>query len=211
MKNTLKKTLLMAVMALMLTFTVGTVVSTAVPVTVEAASTRTKMLKKADKIIKKQTNEDDSKATKLKKLFNYMRNTVTYKRDTARLGQIPSEDGWTDTFALEMMTDLQGDCYHYAAMYAALAQRATGYTTRVVVGTTCGFDKNRKNTQSHAWVEIKISKKWYIFDVNMDLYGKTTKGKTVKALTYYKKLRTNDTMKQIYCKYKKVKNYSVKF
>ncbi len=209
--KTLKITLATVMMSFALIFAATMVVNIANPVTVEA-STKTDLRKKADAIIKANTNEDDTKTTKLKKLFTFMRDNYGYKNCSKHPNYKPPVKGktaWINTYALETVKSKKGDCYHFAATYASLAERATGYKTRVVTGTTRGFDKKRKINQPHAWVEINISGKWYVFDVNMDLFGKTTKGAKNPAYTYFKKSRTSTTMKKVYNSFKGVTNFSV--
>ncbi len=155
----------------------------AVPV---QAAKKTALEKKAESIVKKQTNEKkDSKKQKLKKLFQYMEK-CGYQRTIG----FKNKKGWEKTYALEMLKKRKGSCYHYAAAYAFLAKKATGYTARVCIGKTNGF--NAKRWQQHAWCELKIKGKWYIFDPNMDQYAAKCSGK------YYWKSISDKKMKKTY-------------
>ena len=55
-----------------------------------------------------------------------------------------------------MYTEKKGSCYHFAAAYAFLAEKATGYKVRIGVGKTNGFSGDLQN---HAWTEVKINSK----------------------------------------------------
>ncbi|MDY3919488.1 MAG: transglutaminase-like domain-containing protein [Candidatus Limivivens sp.] len=143
----------------------------------QAAAKKTTLEKKVESIVKAKVKTGSSKQAALKTLFQYVEKTYNYKRvvgfkDTA---------GWEKTYALSMIKSKAGSCYHFAALYAFLTKKATGFPVRLCIGTTNGFNKAR--WQAHAWVEIKISGKWYIFDPNMDKFAAKSK------LKYYKKNR----------------------
>lgn len=166
---------------------------------VQAASSTDKKLKKqVDSIVKKQVKDKDSKKKKLEKLFKYTEKTYKY----GRAYEFKAKKGWEKTYALELFKNKkkQGSCYHFAAAYAVLAKKATNYTVRIGVGKTNGF--NKKITQDHAWVEIKIKDKWYICDPNMDKFAEKSSGK------YFLKERSK--LKKVYNKFKKVKYTTVK-
>lgn len=142
-----------------------------------AAATSTKLdttlKKKLDSVIKAQKftqNTTDKK--KLQKLFNYTKTTFKYKR---YMGGIPTAANWSSKFAKEMLQTKNGSCYHDAAAFAYLARRATGLPVRICVGTSNAFNTSR--WQSHGWVEIKISGKWYTFDTNANRFSSLRKGK----------------------------------
>ena len=87
---------------------------------------------------------------------------------------MPSGD-WTGTYAKEILTTGKGNCYRYAAAYAYLA-KGLGFESRVVTGQ---ISARRGGVTPHAWTEVKIGDKWYIFDSEMqdakskDYYWKT--------------------------------------
>lgn len=188
--------------------------ATGTPSAVEAAS-KAKQLKQiktaADKIIKKQTKTKDSKKTKLKKLYQYVakegkKETFGYANDiNFYLNKGWTKSGWERTYALAMLNkkNAKGSCYHYAAAFAFLAKRATGYTVRIGVGRV--QSANNKNGSPHAWVEVKIGKTWYICDPNRGKYV------AKKNLDYYLKKRTNKTIKKTYMNFKDVDYTTVKF
>lgn len=162
----------------------------------QAASAGGDLKEKAAKIVEKQVKSDDSAKKKLKKLFAYMQKEYGYARKTG----FEAYSGWEKDYALEMFEDEKGSCYHYAAAYAFLANKATGYQTRIGIGQTNGFSGD---LQKHAWVEIRISGKWYICDPNMDKYAAESSGK------YYLKKRNN--LKSVYNKFKDTKYYTAAF
>lgn len=168
---------------------------TAPAASVQAASSADKKLKKqVTGIVKKQVKAKDSKKKKLEKLFNYTEKTYKYGRSY----RFKAKKGWEKTYASQMYKKKKGSCYHFAAAYALLANRATNYPVRIGVGKTNGF--NPEITQDHAWVEIKIKGEWYICDPNMDKFAEKSSGK------YFLKKRSK--LKKVYNKFKKVK-YSI--
>lgn len=116
---------------------------------------------------------------KLRACYQWVMDNCSYKRSY----ETPSGD-WTGTYALEILTTGQGNCYRYAAGFAYLA-KGLGYETRVVTGS---IKAARGGTTPHGWVEIKIGDNWYIFDAEMqdakgyDMYCKTYKNYPVKPL-----------------------------
>lgn len=116
---------------------------------------------------------------KLRACYQYIIDTCSYKRSY----ETPSGD-WTGTYALEILTTGQGNCYRYAAGFAYLA-KGLGYDVRVVTGT---IKAARGGVTPHGWVEIRMGDAWYIFDAEMqdakeyDLYKKTYKSYPVKPL-----------------------------
>ena len=179
---------------LILTVAVGFGAFSAPLSSVEAAASKKKVKTQATKIVNKQTVKKDSKKQKLEKLFQYCENTYGYKR----VYGFENKKGWERDYAVEMYKGKKGSCYHYAAAYAFLAKRATGYTVRIGVGKTNGFTGE---LQDHAWVEVKIGKTWYVCDPNMDKFAEDCSGK------YY--LKKRGSLKKVYNNYKKVKYVKV--
>ncbi|MCC8066414.1 MAG: transglutaminase-like domain-containing protein, partial [Clostridiales bacterium] len=170
-------------------------------VVAQAAVSETKLAKKANTIIKKQTKSGDSDLTKLKKLFKYAEKNWLYSRASSFTD---ADD--TVQYAFSILKNNTGSCYHFAAGYAYLARQALGdnskYKVRIAVGQTNGFGYG---LQSHAWVEIRIKGTWYIFDSNLDKFAADS------SLKYYKKKRSSKAMKKIYNSYKSVKYYTVSY
>ena len=94
----------------------------------------------------------------------------------------------------EMIKNKKGSCYHFAALYAFLAKES-GVEARICLGRTNGFNKAR--WQDHAWCEVKVGKKWYICDPNMDKFAANSKGK------YF--MKTVSSMKSTFKKSKTIK------
>lgn len=195
-KRLIKRACMLLLTACLLTGTVQ-VVNQAVTVTAQASTSTNKKLKsKATKIVDKKVKKKDSKKTKLKKLFQYVEKSYGYKRTIG----FKTYKGWEKDYALEMYNDKKGSCYHFAAAYAFLAKKATGYNVRIGIGKTNGFSGK---LQQHAWVEIKIKDTWYICDPNMDKFAEDCSGK------YF--LVKRSKLKKTYNNYKKVKYVNVTF
>ena len=162
----------------------------------KAAASDDKLEEQAAQIVSQQVKANDSAKKKLKKLFAYLQKEYDYGRKVG----FDAYDGWEKDYALEMFADEKGSCYHYAAAYAFLAKKATGYPVRIGVGQTNGFSGK---LQKHAWTEVKISGKWYILDSNMDKYAADSSGKYC--------LKKRDSLKNTYNKYKDTKYYTAAF
>lgn len=150
--------------------------------------------KKTEKIVKKQTNATEEVETNLKKLFTYVEKNYNYKRVVG----FKASKGWEKTYAKEMISTKKGSCYHYAALYAFLAKKASGYPVRICIGKTNGF--NASVWQPHAWCEIKIKGTWYVCDPNLDKYAADSKG--VYFMKKFKSVKKN---------YKRSQKVNVKF
>ena len=161
-----------------------------------AAAAGDNLKAQAEKIVSKKVNSSDSAKMKLKKLFKYAENTYDYKRVMG----FDTYNGWEKDYALETYSDKKGSCYHFAAAYAFLAKKATGYKVRIGVGKTNGFSGA---LQGHAWTEIKIDSKWYICDTNMDKYAEKSSGK------YFLKRRKN--LKKVYDDFNDVEYFTARF
>lgn len=163
---------------------------------VSAKTAEEDLQKKTEKIVNRETGPKDSEKKKLKKLFSYIENDYEYARKVG----FEAYDGWEKDYALEMLKDKKGSCYHYAAAYAYLAKAASDYDVRIGLGQTNGFSGR---LQSHAWVEIRIDGKWYICDPNMDKYAQDS------SLKYFLKKRSS--LKKTYNKYKDAQYVTVSF
>lgn len=138
--------------------------------TAEAAAKST-LEKDVQKLVKKsKAKKEKTQKKKLKKLFQYVEKNYGY----ARAIGFKNSRGWEKTFTAEMIKNKKGSCYHFAALYAFLAKES-GVQARICLGRTNGFNKAR--WQDHAWCEVKVGKKWYICDPNMDKFAANSKGK----------------------------------
>jgi len=95
----------------------------------------------------------------LRACYDFMMKEYSYKRFTDIF-----DNGWTGTYALDLFTTGKGNCSSYAAGLAYLA-KGLGYESRVATGK---IDSVAGLPTSHAWTEIKMDGKWYIFDAEMD-------------------------------------------
>lgn len=100
-----------------------------------------------------------SAATKLKKIATYEKKfayaslySITKKTHLTKM----SNKGITK-YAKWMAKNGKGSCYHYAALFAKAAKKATGCKVRVGVGAS-------SLSKYHAWAEVKVSGKWRIYD-----------------------------------------------
>ncbi len=165
----------------------------AVPaLSVDAA--KSKLEKSTESLVKKVVKKETVQKKQLKKLFQYVEKNYSY----ARVMGFTAKKGWEKTYAAEMIKNKAGSCYHYAALYAFLAKKATNLPVRICIGTTNGFNKSR--WQPHAWCEIQVGADWYVFDANMDKFAAGGKGK------YFMK-----NVKKMKSVYKKSKTVKVKF
>lgn len=148
-----------------------------------------KLVKEMDETIKEAGVRDSTgKSTALKLLFNYLSDKTAnggsgnygYLRDTQITGADKVSESVYASYAKTMLTGKKGSCYHYAAAYAFLAKRATGYPVRICYGQTKAF---KTSWQYHGWVEIKIGKTWYVFDPNAARYS-------TRNIKWYKRTRS---------------------
>ncbi len=149
---------------------------------------------KVSEIVSKKVKSSDSGKKKLKKLFTYIQKQYDYGRKVG----FEAYNGWEKDYALEMLNDKKGSCYHYAAAYAFLAKKATGYNVRIGVGQTNGFSGS---FQPHAWVEVEMNSKWYICDPNMDKYAADSSKKYC--------VKKRNSLKDTYNKFKDTKYYNL--
>ncbi|MCF0132579.1 MAG: transglutaminase domain-containing protein [Blautia sp.] len=124
---------------------------------------------------------------KLKLLFTRIGNKKNYAYERAPFDFNPKTNGWANSYALSMLKNKRGSCYHHAAAFAYLARKATSLPVRICYGKAKIYSSSKS---PHAWVEVKIDKKWYIYDTNAKAFaGKGTWGKL---------LRTSSTAKKLY-------------
>lgn len=83
-------------------------------------------------------------ASQLYKLFEHVIDSYDY-----RAGSIiePTQTGWEEQCALEMLRNGKGNCYRYAALYYYLAKEA-GYNPKAISGFV------DRSMRPHGWVEI---------------------------------------------------------
>ncbi len=118
------------------------------------------------------------------------------------------EKNWEYDCAETMLTRKQGSCFHYAAAFAFLAKRVTGYPVRIGWGESRLFAG--RSWQQHAWAEVKIGGKWYIFDPigARNVKNPTGASKPIRpdVLDWYMQKRTSMVGKKKYYKNPKYVN-----
>lgn len=127
--------------------------------------------KKVKSIIAKKTKKNQSKSAKLKTCYMYVVKSFSYKRSYS----FKKTKSWEMNYAYAMLTKKKGNCYSYAATFSFFA-RELGYNPKTITGQ---ITARRGGFTPHSWVEIKMGKKTYIFDPEMqhangyNLYKKT--------------------------------------
>lgn len=96
------------------------------------------ILIKANQIVESITNENMTKTQKLRKCFDYVKNTYGY----ATRRQFSAVKNWERAYAKDMFYYGKGNCFSYASAFAYLAN-AVGYTNVYVV-----------SSGGHGWAEI---------------------------------------------------------
>lgn len=127
----------------------------------------------AVKFVRKHTKSSWSAGKKLKKCYEVLSRDYKYKR--FYMSGHPKAKHLAG-YARYMFKNKKGNCYRYAAAYAYIA-RVLGYDARVLVGWITSTGGGRT---PHGWTEVKIGKKWYICDTNMQIHTKS-------PYFYYKK------------------------
>lgn len=123
---------------------------------VKAPDTLVMML--AANVVDASSNSMMTQPQQLEAAFNLLSNSIVYERSM----EVPTGN-WTDQYAVNAMSTNKGNCYGYAAAFAYIA-KGLGYDARVCTGTVTSALGGRT---PHAWTEVKIGKKWYVFDAEM--------------------------------------------
>ena len=85
----------------------------------------------------------------LEAAFYYVAGSISYERST----QEPSGQ-WVKEYAQNTLSEKKGNCYGYAAAFAYVAKGL-------------GYDTSLGGRTAHAWTEVKVAGKWYVFDAEM--------------------------------------------
>lgn len=115
--------------------------------------------KKVKSVVAKKTKKCKSKSAKLKACYMYTVKSFKYKRSYS----FKKTNSWEMNYAYTMLTKKRGNCYNYAAVFAFLA-REVGYDAKAITGRITAA---RGGFTPHSWVEIKMGKKTYLFDPEM--------------------------------------------
>lgn len=119
---------------------------------------KSEIMRLAASVVEACTDGSMTQGRQLEKCFNYFINEVSYEREM----KVPVGD-WTSDYACQILFTGKGNCYKYAAAFAYIA-RGLGYDAKVCSGTVAAASGGRT---PHAWTEVKIGDKWYIFDTEM--------------------------------------------
>jgi hypothetical protein len=109
-------------------------------------------------VLEECTTEDMKQQQQLENAFNYFINSVSYERKI----DVPIGN-WTEGYATNMLLNGKGNCYGYAAAFAYIA-KGLGFDSRVCSGMVQSALGGRT---PHAWTEVKLGQKWFIFDSEM--------------------------------------------
>ena len=132
-----------------------------------------------DEILRDIITPEMTEAQQLRACYKYMVTSHSYLRDY----DTPFGN-WTSSYAYDILSTGQGNCYRYASGFAALASRM-GFDVRVITGQV---KARRGGTTPHSWAEVCLDGDWYIFDCELeaangnDLYKKTYKEYPIKPL-----------------------------
>ena len=109
-------------------------------------------------VLEASTTESMNQRQQLENAFNYLVSSVSYERKM----DVPIGN-WTGSYATDMLLNGKGNCYGYAAAFAYIA-RGIGFDSRVCSGMV---QSSLGGKTPHAWTEVKLGDKWYIFDSEM--------------------------------------------
>ncbi len=109
-------------------------------------------------ILEECCDENMTQVEQLERSFNYLVGAVSYVRKL----DVPIGN-WTQGYATETLLSGQANCYGYAAAFAYIA-KGLGFDARVCSGTV---QSSLGGQTGHAWTEVKVADKWYIFDAEM--------------------------------------------
>ena len=118
----------------------------------------TQIKKLVASILEVSTNGSQTQSKQLEAAFNYTVNALTYERKL----DVPIGN-WTESYATNALLSGKGNCYDYAAVFAYVA-KGLGYESRVCAGKV---ESSLGGMTGHAWTEVKVGDKWYIFDTEM--------------------------------------------
>ena len=116
-------------------------------------------------VLDKLVDESMDKEEMLHEIYKYTVESFTYRR---RHIYAFRDTSWAVDEAYTMLTTKNGNCYNFAATFCMLA-RAIGYDAKVFSGLV-GVEHS-----PHAWVEIDINGKTYVFDPELEFAYKQNK------------------------------------
>ena len=127
--------------------------------------------------VRKHSKMTDSRRKRLKQCYTYLWKHYRYKDFHTKVtpARIPG-------FARYMLRYKRGDCSRYAASLAYIA-KAIGYDTYMSNGLVSSI---YGGMTAHSWTEVRVGKKKYICDANMQMHHpkKNSFMKTYKKYPY---------------------------
>ena len=109
-------------------------------------------------VVNKSTTGSMTQQEQLEAAFYYLASNIYYARSTEE----PTGD-WVKEYAQNTLGDKLGNCYGYASAFAYVA-KGLGYDAKVCTGTVKSSLGGRT---AHAWTEVNVAGKWYVFDAEM--------------------------------------------
>jgi hypothetical protein len=109
-------------------------------------------------LVDRCTDSNMRQSEQLQSAFDCLCKSLVYSRSY----ETPSGD-WCREYAQTALRTGTTNCYGYAASFAYIA-KGLGYDARVCTGTIVSSLGGRAD---HAWTEVRIGKKWYVFDAEM--------------------------------------------
>ena len=140
-------------------------------------------------VVNESTTLNMKRSKQLESCFNYVAEILSYERRM----EVPTGN-WTAAYAENALSTGKANCYGYAAAFAYIAD-GLGYDARVCVGTVAS---SLGGQTAHAWTEVRVGNKGYIFDTEMQ---------DSKGSGYYKQTYNSYPAKPIY----KTTSYDVSF
>lgn len=118
-------------------------------------------------ILAQVTTSSMTQKEKLRAVFNHVR-AYRYLGRNATITNAVMTSEQSTAYAAKLFSTGKGDCYNFTAAFHYLA-RALGYDSTAIVGT-CYYSWNSRPI-AHAWVEIPINGKVYLFDPQIENYN----------------------------------------
>lgn len=112
----------------------------------------------AASVVNDCTTTNMKRSKQLESCFNYVVTIISYERNM----EVP-KGNWTAVYAKNALLTGRANCYGYAATFAYIA-KGLGYDARVCTGSIASSLGGRAD---HAWTEVRIGNKWYVFDTEM--------------------------------------------
>lgn len=125
---------------------------------VPADASNTTLATTVSTILSSIITSDMTDDQKLQACFDWVCDTTSYKRTY----ETPSGD-FTGTYAMDIFTTHQGNCYRYASAFAYLA-KGCGFDARVITGQ---IKSAKGGLTPHGWTEVYVDGAWYLFDPDM--------------------------------------------